>query len=151
VTAATQGLSEFDRRGIHDLIVEHAWLLDHGKWHDVAELYLDDGSMSIGAHTLQGRPQLLAWADQRATKLDRQTHHQCTNIRIVGGDEGSASGTVMLVLHVSNGGAEPHIEFVGEYRDQYRRDDLGRWRFHARHLYPLSDANGPPPEADRSN
>jgi 3-phenylpropionate/cinnamic acid dioxygenase small subunit len=151
VNADTSVFSETDRKDLHDLVVEHAWLLDHGKWHDVAELYLDDGSLSIGAHTLHGRAQLLAWADQRATNPDRQTHHQCTNIRIVGGAENSASGTVMLVLHVSNGGAQPHIEFVGEYRDLYRRDDMGRWRFHARHLCALSDATGRPPKADRSH
>jgi hypothetical protein len=130
-------LSERDRQVLTDLVIEHAWLLDHGHWHSVADLYLDDGSMIMGDQTLRGRDALLAWADARADKSDRHTHHQCSNIRLQGGADGEATGTVMLVLHSCEGGSAPRIEFVGEYRDQYRRDTAGRWRFAQRQLHPL--------------
>lgn len=133
------GLSDADRRDIEDLIVEHAWLLDHGRWHDVAELYLDNGTLTLGAHTLVGRDQFHGWADARAANSARQTHHQCTNIRLRRDDDG-ALGTVMLVLHVSDGGDTPYVDFIGEYRDSYARDQHGHWRFGSRVLHPLSAA-----------
>lgn len=136
MTGAKQLLSTTDREELHDLIVEHAWLLDHGRWHDVANLYVDDGTLSLGGHALTGRAKFLSWADRRATNTARRTHHQCTNIRLRADIDGQAAGTVMLVLHVSEGGA-PYIEFVGEYRDRYQQADDGRWRFVRRALHPL--------------
>ncbi|CDO91587.1 hypothetical protein AWC29_05265 [Mycobacterium triplex] len=132
-------LPDADRRAIEDLIVEHAWLLDHGRWHDVAQLYVDDGTLTLGAHTLVGRDQFHKWADTRAANSARQTHHQCTNIRLRPDEEG-ASGTVMLVLHVSDSGQSPYVDFIGEYRDRYARDNHGHWRFGARVLHPLAAA-----------
>jgi hypothetical protein len=130
-------LAPQDRQELLDLVVEHAWLLDHARWHDVADLYLEDGILTLDGHTLTGRAQFLAWADKRAANADRHTHHQCTNIRLASDGTGCAVGTVMLVLFVSDGGA-PHVEFVGEYRDNYERDDAGQWRFRARSLRRLA-------------
>ena len=140
MSSGAVGLAPSDRNELHDLVIEHAWLLDHNQWHGVADLYADDGTMSFGTHTLNGRSDLLAWADQRAAAGGRRTHHQCTNIRQHGDGANAASGTVMLVLHVSENGAAPVIEFVGEYRDRYQRDGQGRWRFLQRQLQPLSGA-----------
>jgi hypothetical protein len=134
-------LPDRDRQELTDLIVEHAWLLDHDQWHQVADLYLDDGSMIFGDTPLQGRSALLAWADARAQKTTRHTHHQCTNIRLRADSDCEATGTVMLILHACEGGDPPRIELVGEYRDHYRRDPSGRWRIAKRQLLPL---NRPP-------
>lgn len=137
MTDAGAALADRDRHELIDLIVEHAWLLDHDQWHQVADLYLEDGSMTFGDTPVQGRSALLAWADVRARKTTRRTHHQCTNIRLRGDADGEATGTVMLVLHACEGGDAPGIELVGEYRDHYRRDQSGRWRFAKRQLVPL--------------
>jgi hypothetical protein len=143
VNATAAELSAADRQALIDLIVEHAWLLDHGRWHDVAALYTEDGTLGMGANILQGREELRAWADHRAADTARQTHHQCTNIRVQAEVVGTATGTVMLVLHVSDGGS-PAVEFVGEYRDHYVLGDDGQWRFRARALHPLgaTDSHG---------
>lgn len=138
MTDALPALDQGDRQEISDLVTEHAWLLDHGRWHDTAELFLADASVSLGPRTLNGRAALLAWADDRAANAGRRTHHQCTNIRTVADSDDEASGWVMLVLHVSDGGAAPYTDFIGEYRDRYRRDGDGRWRFQERQLHSLS-------------
>lgn len=132
-----------DRQALNDLVVEHAWLLDHGRWHDVAALYVEDGSLRMGANILRGHEELLAWADHRAANTARHTHHQCTNVRLRADGAGAATGTVMLVLHVVEGGV-PAVEFVGEYRDRYAVGEDGQWRFRARALHPLgaTDSQG---------
>lgn len=132
-----------DREALHDLVVEHSWLLDHGRWHEVADLYLADATLSIGPKVLHGRAEMLAWADHRATNTSRHTRHQCSNIRLRPDGVGGATGTVMLVLYVSDNGAAA-VEFVGEYRDRYRRQD-GQWRFLSRALHPMVvPATAPP-------
>ncbi|MGY4713003.1 nuclear transport factor 2 family protein [Mycolicibacterium sp. CBM1] len=136
MTAAAT-LTDSDLAALNDLIVEHAWLLDHARWHDVAELYAEDGTLTIGPNSLVGREQLLAWADHRATNTARHTLHQCTNVRIEPDEPGSAVGTVTLVLHVVDGTGAPVIEYVGEYRDRYTFGADGTWRFAARSLHPL--------------
>jgi 3-phenylpropionate/cinnamic acid dioxygenase small subunit len=132
-------LSAADRQQLQALVIEHAWLLDHDRWHGVADLYLEEGTLSVGPRVLQGRPALLGWADQRATNTGRRTHHQCTNIRFTSSGDDTADGYVMVVLHVSQHGGEPHIEFVGEYRDRYQRDADNQWRFRERRLQSLSE------------
>lgn len=87
---------------------------------------------------IEGVDGLAAWAVQRAQRPERRTHHQTTNVRLVpGGNEQEVSGTVMLVLHVSNAGSDPAVEFVGEYQDRYVRigDD---WRFASRDVVPIT-------------
>ncbi|GFG85596.1 nuclear transport factor 2 family protein [Mycolicibacter algericus] len=63
MTSVNTALSDTDRRAIEDLILEHAWLLDHCRWHDVAELYLENGTLTVGTQTLVGRDQFHRWAD----------------------------------------------------------------------------------------
>lgn len=138
MTVAAQALSVSDRQELDELVVEHAWLLDHGRWHEVADLYVDGGTLSIGGRVLTGRAEFLAWADLRAANSGRRTHHQCTNLRLRSEGDGTASGTVMLVLHVSEGGPA-FVEFVGEYRDRYEQGHDSKWRFGSRELHPLAD------------
>ncbi|WP_163762340.1 nuclear transport factor 2 family protein [Mycolicibacter algericus] len=79
----------------------------------------------------------------RAANSARRTHHQCTNIRLRRDDDDGASGTVMLVLHVSDGGDSPYVDFIGEYHDRYARDQHGIWRFNTRVLHPLAATRAP--------
>ncbi|WP_433634933.1 nuclear transport factor 2 family protein [Nocardia sp. CA-120079] len=139
MTATGITLQDNDIRQINELIIEHSWLLDHGRWHDAVELYTDDARMEIGGNVLEGRSALLTWADRRATDKGRRTHHQCTNVRLVPIAEGTVEGSVMLVLHVSIDGAPATVEFVGEYRDRYRRNPQGHWRFERRSVLSISD------------
>ncbi|MFE9328722.1 nuclear transport factor 2 family protein [Nocardia sp. NPDC052278] len=139
MTTAQHTLADHDLRELQELIAEHSWLLDHGRWHQLADLYVDDGSLAVGPRVIQGREAFLGWADQRVTNPGRRTHHQCTNLRLARAANGTAEGTVMLVLHVSNDAQPAEIEFVGEYRDRYRRDAQGRWRFQHRALISISD------------
>ncbi|MGY4708452.1 nuclear transport factor 2 family protein [Mycolicibacterium sp. CBM1] len=130
-------LSSADHQVLTELIIEHAWLLDHGRWHDVAQLYVPNGSLRLGPNSVQGHDGLREWADRRAANTARHTHHQCTNIRLRAEAPGTASGTVMLVLHVVEGDGGAKIEFVGEYRDLYTRTGEGQWHFQSRALFPL--------------
>ena len=129
---------------IERLIADHAELLDHARWHEVAELYTEDGRLEgVGPRPLVGHDAFHAWAAKRAENSARRTHHQCTNIRVDLTAEDKAVGTVMLVLHVFDENQPEKgvvTEAVGEYLDDYLKID-GRWRFTRRRLVPIGPRN----------
>jgi ketosteroid isomerase-like protein len=129
-----------DRLAIGDLVTEYAWLLDHRRWHDVADLCTDDAVLTIRGREIRGKPGLAEWAEHRAANKARRTQHQMTLLRLSSAAADVVHGTAALVLHVAKtGGGGTYVDLVGEYRDEYVRTAEG-WRFRRRHLVTLEDA-----------
>jgi 3-phenylpropionate/cinnamic acid dioxygenase small subunit len=126
-----------DRLAIEALVTEYAWLLDHQRWYDVANLCTDDAVLVIRGREIVGKPGLEAWASRRAERANRRTQHQMSLLRLepVGPDE--VSGTAALVLHVAKtGGGGTYVDLVGEYEDEYVRAPEG-WKFRRRRLVQI--------------
>jgi len=129
-------LTPEDRQAIEALSVEWAWRLDHARWREVLELMTEDAVINLFGVDMSPAD-FGAWADERATRPERRTQHQVTNLRMRAVAERSASGHASLVLRaVDADRREPAVEFVGEYRDEYRRTADG-WRIYRRRLVPL--------------
>ncbi len=133
----TDELTLADRTAIESLVTEYAWLLDHQRWEDVADLCTDDAVLFIRAREIVGKPGLAEWAARRAERANRHTQHQMTLLRLtpVGPDE--VHGTAALVLHVAKtGGGGTYVDLVGEYEDEYVRIG-GAWKFRRRRLVQI--------------
>lgn len=129
-----------DRLAIGALVTEYAWLLDHRRWQDVADLCTEDAVLIIRGRQIEGRTGLAQWAEHRAANTARRTQHQMTLLRIEASTPDEATGTAALVLHVAKAGhGGTYVDLVGEYRDEYVRTPDG-WRFRRRHLVTLEDA-----------
>lgn len=129
-----------DRLAITDLVTEYAWLLDHRRWHDVAELCTEDAVLIIRGREIRGRRGLASWAEHRAVNQARRTQHQMTLLRLEAAGPDLVTGTAALVLHVAKAGhGGTYVDLVGEYRDEYVRSP-GGWRFQRRHLVSIEDA-----------
>lgn len=134
------GLTPEDRSALEGLVLDWSWLLDHGRPHDAADLLTDDGVFLGFPEPIVGRDGFRAWADRRAAKTDRQTHHQITNLRLRHVADGRADGSVGLVLRVVDADSSvPREDFVGEYVDEFRRTSEG-WRFQKRTLVALGSS-----------
>jgi ketosteroid isomerase-like protein len=129
-----------DRIAIGDLVTEYAWLLDHRRWHEVADLCTEDAVLVIRGREIRGRSGLAAWAEHRAANQARRTQHQMTLVRLEPtSDPDLLTGTAALVLHVAKAGhGGTYVDLVGEYRDEYLRTPPG-WRFRRRHLVRIED------------
>jgi ketosteroid isomerase-like protein len=128
-----------DRVAIGDLVTEYAWLLDHRRWHEVADLCTDDAVLTIRGREIRGRAGLAEWAEHRAANRARRTQHQMTLLRLEAVSPDVVAGTAALVLHVAKAGhGATYVDLVGEYRDEYVRTADG-WRFRRRHLVTLDD------------
>lgn len=116
-----------DWQAIHDLVVAHAWTLDHGDPRDLADHYTEDGVLIGLEKPLEGRSALRAWGEWRAGVVDRTSRHVHTNIRLTRHDgEHRGVVTTLLYRHEGDGlgGTVPLL--VSDYLDTYRRVE-GRW------------------------
>jgi ketosteroid isomerase-like protein len=128
-----------DRLAIGDLVTEYAWLLDHRRWHEVADLCTDDAVLTIRGREIRGRPGLAEWAEHRAANKARRTQHQMTLLRLEAVSPDVVTGTAALVLHVAKAGhGGTYVDLVGQYHDEYVRTTEG-WRFRRRHLINIDD------------
>jgi ketosteroid isomerase-like protein len=129
-------VSAEDLAAITSLVTEWAWLLDHDRWHEIAELMTDDGVVVGLGPDRHGPDGMRAWADARAAKTGRRTLHQLTNLRATDGPDGVLVTTALVLRAVDAGSPDPRVEFVGEYRDRCVPTDAG-WRFARRELVAL--------------
>jgi hypothetical protein len=80
------------------LVTEISWRIDHGKADTVHELFVDEGTMTLGPTTLSGREQIREWGRQRAGATYR-TRHVCTNMRFVADGDDAAEGTTVITQY----------------------------------------------------
>ena len=126
-----------DRLAIEALVTEYAWLLDHRRWNEVANLMTDDVVLKIRGREIIGQQGMTEWAEYRAQKQSRRTQHQMTLVRLEPVDADVVRGTAALVLHVAKmGSSDTYVDLVGEYEDEYVRTQDG-WRFRRRTLVPV--------------
>jgi 3-phenylpropionate/cinnamic acid dioxygenase small subunit len=126
-----------DRSAIEQLVIEYAYLLDHQRWYEVADLCTDDAVLFIRGREIVGQLGLAEWAARRAERPNRHTQHQMTLLRLEGISADEVHGSAALVLHIAKtGGGGTYVDLIGEYRDEYVRVG-GDWKFRRRRLVPL--------------
>ena len=132
-------ISVADRIAIEELVTEYAWLLDHRQFDAVLSLFTTDAELKIRGQKIHGADGLQKWLDARASgESRRSSQHQMSLLRLEAAGDGVIRGTAALVLHVAKGGSGSYIDLVGEYQDEYVRDEAG-WRFRSRVLVTLAD------------
>lgn len=105
------------------LVVLYAKLNDEARWHDLAALYIESGSMirpTAPSDPIIGRPAIFA---AFAARPPRVTRHVCSNIVIDVESSIEARGTSVMLLFT--GGPAP---LVGGFDDRFVLTDEG-WRF----------------------
>lgn len=124
------------RAAIEDLVVEHAWVLDHGDPRRLPDLYTDSGQLLGLGEPLVGRAALAGWAEQRALLSGRVSRHVHTNVRLTVDDSGTVHGDVVTLLYRHDGeGSGPTWPFlVLDYTDIYARQDDGSFLFASRSI-----------------
>lgn len=127
------------RAAIEALVVEHAWLIDHGKASLIAGLYTEDGRMTGLGPDLVGQEAIRDWAITREAMTHRMSRHICTNLRLAPRTPELIEGSVLLTVyrHDGPGTGEPTPFAIAEYEDLYQLGADRRWRFAARHLRTL--------------
>ena len=130
--------------GVHGLIAEYAWRLDHGSADALHELFAEDGCLLGAGFNLCGIAAIRDWGRKRDAVV-RTTRHVCSNLQIHAQLDGAlyARSYVMVFRSESDVVTKPTLVFVGDYNDVILRDNASnRWLFSRRQLMP-SFAAGP--------
>jgi hypothetical protein len=123
------------RLEIESLNAEFAYLIDHDRSDEVADLFTEDGvyRRSTGEAS-SGREAIRRSYKIRADQGPRTARHIFTNLRLTVENERLARGTVILTLFANDGTpplpADPML--VADYDDIYVLCDDGRWRYKER-------------------
>jgi ketosteroid isomerase-like protein len=132
-----QALIRFE---IDALNAEFAYLIDHGRSDEVADLFTPDGSYGRATgERSKGRAAIRQAYAARSGRGIRTARHLFTNLRLVYEGPTRATGTVLLTLFAEDGPpphpAEPNL--VSEYEDIYERGEDGAWRYVSRTVTTL--------------
>lgn len=123
------------RLEIESLNAEFAYLIDHDRSDEVADLFTEDGvyRRSTGEAS-SGREAIRRSYRIRADQGPRTARHIFSNLRLTVENERLARGTVILTLFAHDGTpplpADPML--VADYDDVYVLCDDGRWRYKER-------------------
>jgi ketosteroid isomerase-like protein len=123
------------RLELEELNAEFAYLIDHDRSEELADLFTEDGSYgrSTGERSA-GRPAIRAAYAQRKDRGARTARHIFTNLRLTYESETRVSGRCILTLFAADG-PPPHVAdpfLVADYDDIYVKGDDGRWRYFSR-------------------
>ncbi|WP_438391900.1 nuclear transport factor 2 family protein [Caballeronia sp. DA-9] len=128
------------RAELEQLNAEFAYLIDHDKSEQVADLFTEKGSYgrSSGERST-GRAAIRAAYAVRAQRGTRTARHIFTNLRLAYDGLDRVRGTTLLILFAEDGPpphrAEPNL--VSEYEDIYERGPDDVWRYASRLVTPL--------------
>lgn len=123
------------RLEIESLNAEFAYLIDHDRSEEVAELFTDEGAYrrSTGEAS-EGREAIREGYRQRKGQGPRTARHIFSNLRLTYESERLVRGTVILTLYAHDGHpphpADPML--IADYDDVYELGDDGKWRFRER-------------------
>ena len=123
------------RLEIEALNAEFAYLIDHDRSAEVADLFTEDGiyGRSAGGSSV-GREAIRDSYRRRKDAGIRTARHIFTNLRLTPLADGRVAGNCILLLFAQDGPpphpADPMV--VADYDDVYERGDDGRWRFKKR-------------------
>lgn len=117
------------RSEIEALVTEHAWMLDHHKSDQLADLNTENGRiLGFGADKL-GRNAIAAYGRDHARMRLRQARHVTTNLRRRPKGPKDLTGTCVITLFrscgVGLGTADPIA--LADAEDVYVQCDDGRW------------------------
>ena len=122
-----------ERSAIEALLSEFYWRLDHPGSGTVADLFTEAGTIVTPRFELAGRAAIAQWF---ATRAQRTTRHQWSNLRLTRAADGSVAVDAYLstaAAPVSAASAAAEV-MISETRDIVVRDEEGAWQFAARKL-----------------
>lgn len=143
---AWEGLSgkESAEAQIESLIYHFAWLVDHGRETELADLFIEEGRLIVPdvgrdwakSLVVEGRASLMKrWSGGHS----RLTRHVFNNIRIRfrAPSQAEATSVVIGFRHEGEGFGYSEPFLVGDYLDQIVRVEDGRWLFAERKIIPV--------------
>jgi hypothetical protein len=118
---------------IERLLSAFAWHADRGEGALLSELFLPDGTLSVGGNELKGRAAIADDCHRRALVPGRKTRHVWSNLRIqwVAEDVVATSAIQLTIEQVGTDNPSTQMR-VNDVFDKFQQDTEGAWYFASR-------------------
>jgi 3-phenylpropionate/cinnamic acid dioxygenase small subunit len=124
---------------IRNLLGTYTESMDGGRFADLAELFRDAKMVSASGDVIADGYEAVRQNYERGTQLyngSPRTKHVTTNVVIeVDEDAGAATARSAYVVFQGTDALPLQPIITGRYRDNFVRDDSGRWRFSERMFF----------------
>jgi len=125
------------RAAIEAVLVEWAWLIDHGRAAEAAVLFTADAEQSIAGVVANGIAAISAGLQRRAALTQRTSRHVVSNVRLDQAPDGEVTVSSILTLYRSDDTVRPARPImIADVTDTFRRSDDG-WRIRQRTVSPV--------------
>jgi hypothetical protein len=141
---SSRPVSDVDHVQLSRLVIEAAWRVDLGSADSLHELFLEDGTLSLGDEVLGGWEEIKEWGRRAvAAHTFEGIRHVCGNMRFFATGDDTAEGITVLTVdtdHKAPGTSVPWT--VGEDHDKFVRTEDG-WRLSSRRWVSLFERPAP--------
>jgi len=132
---ADRPVGDADYLALSRIVIDHAWLTDHGRADEVHELYVEEGELFLTPDVvLRGRSAIRDWGRQLvAAPPWRLIKHICGSMRFTAIGADAAEGYTSMAVYMTAGddAATTMPWSVGEDHDRFVRTGQG-WRLVSR-------------------
>jgi hypothetical protein len=126
------------RADIEAMLVEWAWLIDHGRAHEAIAFFTPEAEQTIQGDTAKGIAAIGERLRRRAAMQQRTSRHVIGNLRLLPESDTSVRGSWILTLYRTDGAADsavPHM--VCDVEDTYTLTAEQVWKIASRRVVPV--------------
>lgn len=129
------------RADIEAMLVEWAWLIDHGRADEAVAFYAPDAEQTIQGDTARGIAAIGDRLRRRAAMQQRVSRHVIGNLRLSAESDARIRGSWILTLYRTDGIPDspvPHM--ICDVDDIYARTADRQWKIANRRVVPVFPA-----------
>ena len=127
-----KSLREEDLRSVEALLTAFGRCADARDGDSLAALFLAEGTMTMGPHTVTGRAAIATFSNDRYADPARRTRHVWSNLFVEQSTDGSLLSRSIQQTFDQSAAEAPAQLRVSDLEDTFRRDAAGQWRFASR-------------------
>ncbi len=131
---AKTAVDEMTRREIEDLLTTFGDCADRANGGELAELFVDDGTLIMGTQQARGRLAIMAFTTERFVDPARKTRHVWSNLKLVTTADAQLQAASIQQTFEQIGADQPAQIRVSDVTDEFVRDAGGSWRFMSRRI-----------------
>ena len=139
---AELAVDEVTRRAIEDLLTAFGNCADRGDGDGIAELFLDDGTLTMGTQPVRGRAAIASFTNERCADPQRKTRHVWSNLKLIATAGATLQAVCIQQTYEQIGADRPAVVRVSDVSDEFARDEQGQWRFASRRILRVFAVSG---------
>ena len=129
-----RAVDETTQRAIEHLLTAFGSCADRADGGELADLFANDGTLTMGAQEVRGRAAIAAFTSERFADPTRKTRHVWSNLKLMKTADVRLQATSIQQTYEQIGADQPAQVRVSDVSDEFVRDAQGDWHFCSRRI-----------------